>query len=101
MKLYTQGLVSEEEIESWNVKDKPGTDVEPETEAIQSEQIKPADSISECIERLKKQQLEEHLIWVQDILLELCSIKLGNVSQDLLCYQITQMTFTQTRQLVL
>ncbi len=35
------------------------------------------DSVGTCLEQLKERQLDHHLPWVQDVLLELCSIKLG------------------------
>ena len=40
-------------------------------------QAKPTGSISESVERLKKQEFHDHLTWMQDLLLELCFIKLG------------------------
>ena len=86
-KLYTQGLISHEEIESLSTKVNLCSNVGDEAMTVQSQQKKPSNSISECIERLEKQELGEHLIWLQDILLELCSIKLGSVvdvSKDVL-----------------
>ena len=75
LQLNAQGLLSREQSELLlKVKREDGY---METESTQSQTVKCVGSISDCIERMKQQDLDSHLSWVQDELLELCFIKLG------------------------
>lgn len=77
--MYKLGLLSQEELESVSGhKQDKGTSMETDrTHSDQPMKIKVTGSISDSIERLRMQNLGEHLNWVQEILLELCFIKLG------------------------
>ena len=74
--MYAQGLLAQEEIDCLNGVEMGDNKMEADIEETKT-QTKPTGSISESVERLQKQEFHDHLTWMQDLLLELCFIKLG------------------------
>ena len=74
--MYAQGLLAQEEIDCLSGVEMGDSKMEADIDGTKI-QAKPTGSISESVERLKKQEFHDHLTWMQDLLLELCFIKLG------------------------
>ena len=74
--MYAQGLLAQEEIDCLSGVEMGDSKMEADIEGTKI-QAKPTGSISESVELLKKQEFHDHLTWMQELLLELCFIKLG------------------------